>query len=114
MELDFENLITTIQLSDAQRTQLSDLWMQVFTLVDNDEDFVWRERLEHTLGRLRVLVDDTNNGSVLFGHSAAHIFQTNQGLDAQMTNFQNRFIQDNADARQAYNDSLGLLGHQGN
>jgi len=114
MELNFKPLVTQVKLGDHDVEKVHDIWFHVFGLADGDEDYIWNERLNDALGKFRALVDDTHSGAILFGESAAHIFRSNEALHTQMAKFRNRFLTVNADARQAFNDSLGLLGQPGN
>ena len=114
MDLDFSDLISSVSLTDDQKNSIKETWKSVFELADNDEDYVWEERLNEALARIRSLIDNTNQGAMLFGETAAHVFQKNTAIDAQMTRFRDRFLSINADARQAFNGYLGELGEQGN
>ena len=115
MDFDFSNLISKVELTAEDEATLSKIWKNVFSLSTNDEDYVWAERLSAAIYECRK-IKGTIEGAVLFGESAAHIFITNDSgdLDVAMTKFQERFQKVDADARQAFNDNLGLAGNPGN
>jgi len=126
MPIKLSHVVTDITVNDSDREKIELRWNDFFLrLRGTDDDNTLSEELGKIEGRIKTILDSTENGRKYFGQTACAIYLQRKQLNAEVLEaatfnsdgleiFADLVKAVSADARQAFNDYSGALGVQGN